>query len=587
MANRNFPARSVDELDFGVSTRQAFGASYEKPKALQRRLDAYWQGKLILPPQPIWQGEPTDWTADPFQDRNWRFQHHTLRWLNPLRWAALDGDDKARQEWLRVVRSWAEVNIPANDSPSDFAWKDMADGNRAIQLSLGAPLLNADDDWFVDLLKYHRDWLSDSNNIVTKNHAMHQHCGLLVVGAVLKDETAVNLAVSRLSELFESTFDNQGANDEGSTGYHQLNTVWWSETWERVRQEGIAPPSNVSDRLDSAATVLAHFSMPNGMLPQIGDGGRTKLRPGLSEGTDFVASGGKIGKRPEQTTLLLERGYIVSRSGWGELKPLADESHTLIRFGEAIHPRTHSHYDRGSVHIYSGGQPWLVDSGFHSYQPSAEENRYLISRESHNIASILRRKHNKDAPVEVVSTNITDQVHDYTLLDHGYAKDNLYRRVLYFVEPDCWIISDNAESEDPVQVIQNWFVEPETVARHLDNGFRLDGVKSSFGMYWLGRGTQLSLVRASEDSLDGWVGTKWRTMVPGSRITAKSRPGYPHLVSLLAHHGEMPFSMIESRVSMNGHIRMHLARGTTTWKINIDESDVDIDRSVISARSIT
>lgn len=576
MTSENVPVRSIDDLDLGVSDRQAFGASYERPKNLLKRLDAYWQGKLILPPQPIWQGDPTDWAADPFQDRNWRFQHHTLRWLNPLRWAALDGDEEAQREWVRVVRSWAEVNVPAKDSPSDFAWKDMADGNRAIQLSLGAPLLNSDDSWFVDLLEYHRDWLSDINNVVKKNHAMHQHCGLLVVSATLRDEEALNLAVLRLSELFESTFDSQGANDEGSFGYHQLNLVWWSQTWKRVQAEQISPPNKVKDRLSIAAEVLAHTAMPNGTLPQIGDGARAKVRIGLSDVTDFAATQGSKGVRPKSQTLVLDRGYILSRSGWGESKAFAEESHTVIRFGDPILPRTHSHNDRGSLLVYSAGQPWLIDSGFHSYQPSAPENQYLISRDSHNLVSIEGRTHNEDAPVELIQRAVGHEFHDFTLVDHGYGDEKLYRRVIYFTGADCWVVSDQVVSEEPLQISQKWFVEPKTIARHLDNGFRLDGASTSFGMYWLGRGPELSLARASEKSLEGWIGTKWRTLVPGSVITAKSQPLYPHLVALFGAHHPVPLSIVESRVSMNGHIRLHIARGSETWSINIDGDEVRV-----------
>src|SRR5690625_2481403 len=161
----------LSRLDLGVSERQVFGntASYSRPENLTQSLQTYWEGKLVLSPHPVWDGDPTDWTADAFTDKNWQFQQHTLRWLNPLRWAALEGDDKARQEWIRVVRSWAFDNIPAEKSKSPYAWKDMADGNRALQLTLGAPLVEAGSDWFIETLEYHRDWLLDEDNIVGKN----------------------------------------------------------------------------------------------------------------------------------------------------------------------------------------------------------------------------------------------------------------------------------------------------------------------------------------------------------------------------------------------------------------------------------
>lgn len=204
------------DLNLATADRQAFGKSYARTKNTDELAGAVLSGELHLPPHPVWRGDLLDWAADPFTDRNWQFQHHTLRWLNPLRWKALDGDERARQEWLRVVRSWAVHNAPANRASSKFAWKDMADGNRAIQLSLGSRLVGQEDlPWFLELLAYHRDWLMDEAHIVGKNHGLHQHAGLLVVSAVLGALDGMNVARARMVDQFKSTFDSQGGNDEG------------------------------------------------------------------------------------------------------------------------------------------------------------------------------------------------------------------------------------------------------------------------------------------------------------------------------------------------------------------------------------
>lgn len=575
MESRQSEAQSVSDLDLDVSRRQAFGASHSKPDDLEDQLGIYWSGELHLPPQPIWKGDPTNWTADPFGDRNWRFQHHTLRWLNPLKWAALVGNELARDEWLRVVRSWSNENIPASQSKSDFAWADMADGNRAIQLSLGAPLVAPSETWFVETLKYHRDWLMDPNNIVGKNHGLHQHSGLLVLGAVLRDQAAVDTAVGRMRVQFESTFDSQGANDEGSSVYHQHNMIWWTQAWKRADQEGITTPERVQQRLNSAATVLAHISLPDGQIPQIGDASRGKVQKGLSKVTDYVASQGITGKAPKDASLVLDRGYILSRSGWGKTRSLSQESHMVIRHGENM--RGHSHNDRGSVHIYAGGHRWLVDSGFFSYNSGTAENIYLKSREAHNVASILGRKHDPDAVVELVSSNINDKFHDFLLLDRGYENHNLYRRVIYFKGPDCWMVIDKAESEESARIVQNWFVEPGVTAQVRDIGFRLAGAGgASFGMYWLGRGTRLSMKRAGEGSLEGWVGTKWRTLEAGTKLTAKSVARRPHIVTLMGSHNPTPLSIVDSRVAMNEHISLHLVRGSSEWKITVNRGKITL-----------
>lgn len=569
------PKRAVSDLDARISERQSFGGIYARPSNLEQAVNRYRSGQLALPPHPIWTGDPTDWAADPFSDRNWRFQHHTLRWLNPLRWAALDGDEAARAEWIRVVRSWADVNTPADRAVSDMAWKDMADGNRAIQLSLGVPLLTGDEDWFVDLLEYHRDWLMDEKHIVGKNHGLHQHQGLLVVGAALRDREAVETAVERMRAQFLGTFDKQGCNDEGSAAYHQMNMTWWRQGWDRAESEGITPPDDARDRLDAAAVALAHIALPNGEIPQIGDSRRGKVQMGHSSVTDYVASGGTSGTAPTETAMVLDGGYITTRSGWGTNAPLALESHALIRFGKEM--RAHSHRDRGSVHLYSVGQRWLVDSGFHSYETVSAERAYLYSRAAHNVALLQDRAHNDNAPVDLIRHTLTEEYDDFLLVDRGYPDDDVRRRVTYLREPDCWVIHDSTSSPD-ARLNQHWHVEPGLRTRFLDNGFRIAGAGASFTMHWLGRGAHTSRLLAADSAFDAWIGTGWRTMEPSTRLVAKAPDRSRRLVTLMGAHREVPLSVVESRVSASGDTTVEIARGASRWRVDIPSGDATIRR---------
>src|SRR5699024_9772656 len=113
-------------------------------------------------------------------------------------------------------------------------------------------------------------------------------------------------------------------------------------------------------------TALAQLAMPNGRLPQIGDTKRGPLAKDLGDQVDFVRTQGEAGTAPTETAVAYDRGYVVSRSGWGERRPLAQESHMLVRFGDDL--LSHSHQDRGSVHLYSRGMPWLVFSGCVCFQ---------------------------------------------------------------------------------------------------------------------------------------------------------------------------------------------------------------------------
>lgn len=566
------PSPTTTKLDLSVADRQAFGGTYGRPKSLTEDLDRYRAGTLRLPPHPDWNGDVTDWTADPYQDANWKVQQNSLSWLNPIRWAAVEGDAHAQAEWLRVTRSWFETNIPvATALPG--AWKDMVDGNRAIQLSLGAPLVPAGSDWFIELLKAHRDRLIDEANIVHKNHGMHQHAGLLVVGATLRDHEAMRIAAERMRAQFLVTFDEEGTDDEGSVAYHHLNIIWWRTLWERAQLEGFPQPPEVSERLELACNVLAQLALPNGRLPQIGDTIRGSVLPGLSEATDYLRSKGTQGARPTGNTMVLKRGFIVSRSGWGETRPLRNESHALIRYGEDI--RGHSHQDRGSVHIYADGVQWLVDGGFHSYQMRHPARLHSISRAAHNLASLKGTPHQDSAPVELIGRSVSDAVHDFTLLDHGYQRADMRRRVIYLAGPDCWLIWDAATPTQPAPMVQQWQVEPGVIVRSLDRGYKLLKSGKSLTVTWLGQQPSMRYVKAVEGRHAGWVGVKWKTLEAGALLIAESRDTpSPQLLALIAPSGQSPLGVVSSKLTTTGKVTAELTRGARTWRVVADSDGV-------------
>lgn len=226
-------------VDPEVSTRQCMGAGFERRENNDRRAAAVMAGKLTLAPHPLWETEGvTDWSADPFSSRNWKFQFHALRWLSPVRFQAFDGSEDARQFWLSTVRSWIQNNHPDNP-PSKFSWVDMADGLRAQELVFGWPLAQTDEEraMLVAALELHGNWLADPANQSKANHALHQNVGLFVLSSFLGHGPWQDLSVQRLYDLFELSFDENGANDEGSIDYHRMNIDWWQKTWKRVQLE--------------------------------------------------------------------------------------------------------------------------------------------------------------------------------------------------------------------------------------------------------------------------------------------------------------------------------------------------------------
>lgn len=564
-------AISLEDLDLDVATRQAFGSPYRRPEKLAELAGLVMRGTLRLPPHPDWTGDVTDWRADPYTDRNWQFQHHTLRWLNPLRWRAADGDEAAATEWRRIARSWAEANLPAKKEPGTFAWKDMADGNRAIQLSLGAPLITSEDDWYIPLLRAHVNWLMDEKNIVRKNHALHQHAGLVVVAAVLRDRDALRTAYRRMAKQFESTFDRQGANDEGATGYHQMNLRWWDHAWARIEAEGITIPDFAAERKRLGREALAHMALPNGKMPQIGDTKRGPVGRDLGPQMEFVATRGEEGEPPPDTAVAFERGYVVSRSGWGEQRPLSQESHMILRFGDDV--RAHSHQDRGSVHLYARGRSWLTDSGFFSYQTGDATRNHFLSREAHNVVLLPGIRHDDRARVDLERFEVTADMHDAVVVDRGYEGIELRRRALYLTGPDCWIIWD--EADRPTPVLQNWHVDLGVTARRHDRGFELRDSKQSVTMTWLGALPKLTRHIAQDGDLRGWISTRWKTLEPGTLLTALTS-SRPRAVVVIAPSRPQEFAVVRSYIAVSGAMSAQLMRGPRVWDLKIEGENVAI-----------
>lgn len=562
---------SRSDVDVQVSERQAFGAAFRKAADHDTRLDLVMSDTLRLPPHPDWTGDVTDWHADPFTDRNWQFQHHTLRWINPLRWAALEGDIAAGEKWRSIVRSWGESNLPPARRAGEFAWKDMADGNRAIELSLGAPLISDSDGWYVELLRAHVDWLLAPENLATKNHALHQHCGLFVAAATLRDTAAMDVAVERMTAQFESTFDEQGANDEGAVGYHLNNLSWWGQAWERVEAEGVGVPAFALDRLRRGRIALAHLTLPNAELPQIGDTKRQRVGRQHGPHVEYIVSRGRRGVPLEDLAIAYDRGYVISHSGWGTDRLLSDESHTIIRFGQDV--KAHSHQDRGSVHLYTQGRPWLTDSGFHSYQNGDPVREHFLTRAAHNIASLPGREHDTRASVDLEGFEDRPGSHHALLRDRGYRDVELRRSVTYLLGPDCWIVHDRTPT--PEKLVQRWHVDVGVEVTETDTPTRLklqaDG--REIEMTWLEQPPELRIRPAQDDSMDGWISTAWKTVEPGTLVTAES--GTANVALVIAPSVPERLEITGAEVQRDA-VRITLARGERAWNVTIDGAAAEV-----------
>ena len=512
---------TVDGLNVDAARRQAkLGRDYGRTAQTPQRLKKLNQGEITLSPHPSWAGDYTNWVADPFDDRNWRFQFQTLRWINPYLWDALDGNEESEAEWKRIVHSWAAHNTPPHRARDDYAWMDMTDGNRAIQISIGAPLIDVYEHWFVDLLVEHRNWLIDDINIVQGNHGLHQNLGLFVVAAVLNDRTGIEKSIERLAEQLLAAFDDKGLNDEGSVGYHQMNLIWWFEAKRRLELEGYSFPPNAGERLEQASRTMGNLLLPDGTMPQIGDGNRGKGRHGLHPFLDQVNKG-EIREKDLPIFHHYRNGLTILRSGWGETRPFKEESHTILRHGRDL--LRHSHDDRGSVHIYTAGRRWITDGGFHSYQQNDPDRLYTKSRLAHSLVDLPNQEHDTTGEVAVLLTENSDELQSVEICDDNFEASIWKRRVVFLPKQHIWIIWDRIFSADVEQVQQQWLLDKGIAVDKLtDDHVALDDQNGKLHMLWLGDQPRLDIAvgNPKSESKRGLIGLQWKKMSSTSSIHA-------------------------------------------------------------------
>ena len=559
-------------LDLAVARRQDLTTSF-KPGDLKRLL----KGRLRMPPHPEWElPERPTWREDPFGDRNWSFQYHMLRWLEPARRAALKGDADAWSLWLRWARDWVEQNLRGEGS-SRWAWTDMSDGIRAEIFCFAAPQIvesNPElEGWIEHVIQVHADHLRADENIGNANHAMHQHEALFVVGRVLGDESLWKLALDRLGALLLEQYDEDGVNAEGALAYHHNNYIWWDRTLRRVDLEGIARPVGAERHL-RAPIALAHGTRPDGTLAPIGDTDTLTPRRIRHPQTDYVTSNGREGEAPSTVHRTYEAGYIFARSGWGDTaRPFVEQTFFSLRFGPAR--RVHGHHDGTSITFSGGPVNWVVDPGKYSYD-SDHVREYMVSRRSHSLLDLPERTPRKDGRVSLERESIGEDFHDYTLRDDSFTSAHVSRRVIWSVAGEYLIVVDRTATRRRTVARQNWLLDPAVDSLALGNTIRLAEADRHAAIIFLDDDASISTATGEEAPLEGWVSQRWKEITPATVVRGEKRGTSTTITTVLATgFGRFPSARRLSPADA-AHAEIEVTNGATTQQLRITEEGVSL-----------
>lgn len=268
------------------------GACMEEAEAaLLGRFSVLGYGRLDF-------GSPPAWHSDPVSGATWPAIHHSragrewqagadikvpweasrMHWLVALaRASAYSGDER----FLAGAGRWLDAWVRGNPVGWGVNWANtMEMAIRAVNLVWAAEI-------FQDqklarrigplLLRHGRHIVAnlEYSPSLTSNHYLADIVGLLYIGAAMRHLPTgrmwLRFSVGALRREVLKQFDEDGANFEGSTGYHRLSTELVLFALLALDRVGIPPPPAVADRLAAALRVLAALRMPDGLLPAVGD----------------------------------------------------------------------------------------------------------------------------------------------------------------------------------------------------------------------------------------------------------------------------------------------------------------------------
>jgi len=340
---------------------------------------------------------PVDWMKSKEYSRN--VQYKVMSWL-VLDAPFLADSEKVTdyyQPGLDYIVSWVDTFI-ATGNKHDFAWYDMAVGQRSTKLAyiLCRAIAKGESKEVVEKLivcaEIHIRELSNIDTIaVHSNHGLFQMLGLLALGSQLpflkSSEAAVKLARKLISQMLESHFCADGMHSEHSPMYHFYMTNYLSI----LSYSGYMQSKKFELLAAKAISASSYLVKPDGRILGFGDSHSSRVeRRAL-----FDLHGDGANKYSPEGLKYFESYGMVVHSHY-----INNKIRDYFAFSSAFHSRQHKHADDFNFEFHYKGKPIFVDTGTYTYQYDLPERIYAESTRAHNCLEIDNcnySRFNKDA----------------------------------------------------------------------------------------------------------------------------------------------------------------------------------------------
>ncbi|WP_148239468.1 heparinase II/III family protein [Ruania zhangjianzhongii] len=204
-------------------------------------------------------------------------------------------------------------------------------------------------------------------------------------------------------------------------------------------------PASIIRTTDWIADSLFATRMPNLEAPLFGDAGNVNAgraaiatsgeRHGWSDFT-WVASGRAEGTAPGLGSTIYPSSFGVQRSGWD-----ADARYMHINNQNTSYTRSHRHPDDLSLIMAAYGRPLIVDPGTAGYSSTPLNDWLRRTTEAHNTIEVDGNPQEAGVTRASYLWRSNEGLDVYRGEAHGY-RPVIHDRVVYFVKPGFWIVSD-------------------------------------------------------------------------------------------------------------------------------------------------
>lgn len=497
------------------------GHRSEIPSVWKDIVDSLDEGIFRTPRYPVVTvGVDINWAADP-HDGSWLFRLHSMEYLYYIiRAIEATGQRRYHDLLRRTVISWTQAHSSITDTPP---WARHTTALRAQALAYCVGFI--DDDVLRPALRQHIGFLSDPKNYSGPwNHGFDESLGLMAAAGAVGDEEGIDLAVSRASEAIEVMCDLQGATNEQASVYHYYVWKLFGQFEEELELCNRTPPATLRRR-DAILDFLAHASLPNGFLVQVGDALATSVPCINGTELEYCSTLGTRGPQPARTVQVFDRGWAFSRSGWGTDRPYSDESVFGVRFGPGR--AVHGHCDHTSFFLWAGGRMIINDAGFSGYRVP-ERRQYELNEFGHSqvVVGGLRAHYQAGAETKLTQYTVSDTARVFSLMDAPYEGVKRQRTVAHLPAYDSVVVHDLVEAPTSAIVRQLWHAAPGFVVEAEPNhAVRMRDDAGIYKLHQLRPVNNVDIAVGTDKKTIGWYGNNLGSLEPCATITVRGLAG--------------------------------------------------------------